>query len=117
MQDMQWCGKSGHAQQNVQKNTKDTMNWRDQNPNIYNIYSKNDQQEWEIDIKSMLEYLCMFREKVAMPSRMCNRTRESNIHTIYSFYSTPSRFFFNIIPDFLEYNNKSKNKIKKLAYK
>jgi len=37
--------KSGDAQRNVQKNTIDSMNWRDQNQNIYNIYSKEDQQE------------------------------------------------------------------------
>jgi len=35
--------KSGDAQRNVQNNSKDNMNWRDQN--IYNIYSKKDQHE------------------------------------------------------------------------
>jgi len=32
--------KSGNAQQNLQKNTIDNINWRDQNENIYNIHSK-----------------------------------------------------------------------------
>jgi len=31
--------KSGDSQRNVQKNTKDNLNWRDQNQNIYNIYN------------------------------------------------------------------------------
>jgi len=32
--------KSVDAERNVQKNTIDSINWRDQNQNIYNIYSK-----------------------------------------------------------------------------
>jgi len=32
--------KGGDAQWNVQNNTKDNLNWRDQNHNIYNIYSE-----------------------------------------------------------------------------
>jgi len=31
--------KSGDAQRNVQKNTKDNLNWIDQSQNIYNIYN------------------------------------------------------------------------------
>jgi len=39
---------SGDVQKDVQKNATDNTNWRDQNRNIYNIYSQTDQQEWEI---------------------------------------------------------------------
>jgi len=37
--------KSGDAQRNVQKNTTDNMNWRDQNQNIKMFTVKKDQQE------------------------------------------------------------------------
>jgi len=40
--------KTGDAQRNVQNNYTDNTNWRDQNQNIYKMYSKKDQQEWEM---------------------------------------------------------------------
>jgi len=60
--------KSGDAQRNVQKNTTDNLNWRDQNPNIYNIYSKKTQQKYKKYIKgSIKNILKKITEHVCMP--------------------------------------------------
>jgi len=70
--------KSGDAQRNVQQNSTDNTNWRDQNQNIDHIYSKNELLPSFYESSTWRE-----KEVIAIYSRLSKDADQWNTHSYF----------------------------------